>query len=291
MLLTGCSAGGLATYLHADHVGAHLRKAAPALRRFKAAPDAGFFLMQPNAEGLPVYPDQMREIFRLSNASGGVNAACIAAQKEGEEFRCNFAENNYPHLFSTFDTDGLDTGIFVINSALDSYQTSCILQAEPVIPGGTHTGFGNGNCSSSPSFSAGCRGKELEHACNASDFRLLAGYERKFLETVHGAGSYTADVRLPRVLACASSSFATPLCAAGQGNGAFTYSCHTHCAGSGQGFADIKMADHQGNRVTMREAVGRWWRAPATTKAEVNNYQPCIWSGPDEKPCCVAPPP
>ena len=76
-----------------------------------------------------------------------------------------------------------------------------------------------------------------------------------------------------------------------QGNGAFTYSCHTHCAGSGQGFADIKMADHQGNRVTMREAVGRWWRAPATTKAEVNNYQPCIWSGPDEKPCCVAPPP
>ena len=76
-----------------------------------------------------------------------------------------------------------------------------------------------------------------------------------------------------------------------QGNGAFTYSCHTHCAGSGQGFADIKMADHQGNRVTMREAVGRWWRAPATAKAEVNNYQPCIWSGPDEKPCCVAPPP
>ena len=217
MLLTGCSAGGLATYLHTDHVGAHLRKAAPALRRFKAAPDAGFFLMQPNAEGLPVYPDQMREIFRLSNASGGVNAACIAAQKEGEEFRCNFAENNYPHLFSTFDTDGLDTGIFVINSALDSYQTSCILQAEPVIPGGTHTGFGNGNCSSSPSFSAGCRGKELEHACNASGFRLLAGYERKFLETVHGAGSYTADVRLPRVLACASSSFATPLCAAAAG--------------------------------------------------------------------------
>ena len=100
VLLTGCSAGGLATYLHTDYVGAHLRKIAPALRRFKAAPDAGFFLMQPNAEGLPVYPDQMREIFLLSNASGGVNAACIAAQTEGQEHLCNFAENNYPHLFT-----------------------------------------------------------------------------------------------------------------------------------------------------------------------------------------------
>ena len=113
------------------------------------------------------------------------------------------------------------------------------------------------------------------------------------METVHRASSYTADVCLAQRLLSRPVLFGvmTAKLLLRQGNGAFTYSCHTHCAGSGQGFADIKMTDYQGTHVTMREAVGRWWRAPATTKAEVNNYQPCIWSGPDEKPCCIAPPP
>eukprot|EP00659_Diplonema_papillatum_P001600 gene1600-2388_t len=44
ILLTGCSAGGLATYLHVDYVSAFFSNAAKGLTLFKAAPMSGFFL-------------------------------------------------------------------------------------------------------------------------------------------------------------------------------------------------------------------------------------------------------
>ena len=44
VLLTGCSAGGLAVYLHADTVEQRLRALAPGLVAFKAASASGFFL-------------------------------------------------------------------------------------------------------------------------------------------------------------------------------------------------------------------------------------------------------
>ena len=51
VLLSGCSAGGLSTILHADHVGHRIQAMAPMLTRYKAAPCSGFFLDAPNVEG------------------------------------------------------------------------------------------------------------------------------------------------------------------------------------------------------------------------------------------------
>lgn len=44
VLVTGCSAGGLSTYLHLDYV----RKKVPTNIKVKGVPDAGYFLDVPN---------------------------------------------------------------------------------------------------------------------------------------------------------------------------------------------------------------------------------------------------
>jgi hypothetical protein len=79
VLLSGCSAGGLSTYLHADYVGELLAVAAPRMTKYAAAPVSGFFLDHATVEGVPVYANQIQVIFGLSNASAGLNQNCIAS--------------------------------------------------------------------------------------------------------------------------------------------------------------------------------------------------------------------
>ena len=50
LVVTGGSAGGLSTFLHADRVRDYVRERAPALRRFKAAPVSGFFFAYSSSE-------------------------------------------------------------------------------------------------------------------------------------------------------------------------------------------------------------------------------------------------
>ncbi len=64
--------------------------------------------------GEPIYADQIKTIHYLSNATAGVNAACVAAQSAGYEWVCNMASNVYPYITSPF---------FALNSHTDSWQT------------------------------------------------------------------------------------------------------------------------------------------------------------------------
>ena len=116
VLVTGCSSGGLAAYLHADRVhdilanaqakevtkqlqqpqqrgaaaalhsngNAHViapdvdssvitsTDAAP-LKKFKTIGMSGFFLLHDNVLGDPIYQTQMKNVFEISNSSGGVS--------------------------------------------------------------------------------------------------------------------------------------------------------------------------------------------------------------------------
>ncbi|KAH3757451.1 pectin acetylesterase [Pelomyxa schiedti] len=110
VLLTGCSAGGLATFFHADYVQSLLP---PSVQIYKSLPMCGFFLDHTNINGKPVYSSQMEYVFQMQNCSAGVNQRCLQAAKEGEEWRCIFAVNNYAH--TTIPT-------FVVNSAVDLWQ-------------------------------------------------------------------------------------------------------------------------------------------------------------------------
>lgn len=114
VLLSGCSAGGLSTYLHADYVASLL----PAtVKRYKAAAVSGFFLNHTNVDGVPVYPQQMVNVFRMQNCTNGVNARCISANPNAPE-RCMFAENTYPFI---------ETSFFVANSMYDAWSLANIL--------------------------------------------------------------------------------------------------------------------------------------------------------------------
>eukprot|EP00854_Cymbomonas_tetramitiformis_P007035 gene7035-8391_t len=233
VLLTGCSAGGLSTYLHADYIGERLDVLAPNLQRYKAAPCSGFFLDHPNAEGLPVYTQQMKAIFALSNATAGMNAACIAAHSPtGDQWKCNLAQYTYAHV---------QTPIMVLNSALDCWSTGCILAAEREAPGASQ----NGNCSASTAFPKGCAcyGCAIERTCSASAFQRFQDWEHSFLEALTAPATYHKP-----------------------GNGAFIYSCYTHCAGSQSLFNSIEV-----DGVTMQAAVSAWWNDATTT----HNYSPC----------------
>ena len=272
VLLSGCSAGGLAAYLHADDVGAFLAKEVPGLRRYKMASDSGFFVDHRNIEGLAVYEEQMRSIFFLSNASAGVNRDCIAAQPASEQWRCNLAQYTYRHVRSP---------TFVIQSALDSWQTACILLGERIRPDASFNpdgtvarkGFRRSyeffpNCSASTSVPVAC-GKCmaalpskfagdsmtcLQQECDGDSFEAFAKFEADFVATITRAPTFHKE-----------------------GNGAFIHSCFSHCAGSGPSFATINV-----DETSMKDAFSAWWNGAPNRQA---NFRPCAVQGPGKAAC------
>lgn len=107
VLLSGCSAGGLANYINADYVGSLLP---PSVKRFKSAPVSGFFLDVPTLGGDMLYPSEMRYVYKMQNISA--NAGCVAANA-ADPALCMFAEANYPFI---------KTPLFIQNSMYDSWQ-------------------------------------------------------------------------------------------------------------------------------------------------------------------------
>lgn len=238
VLLTGCSAGGLATYLHTDYVGDYLKTKVASLRKYKAASISGFFLLHNTVENKPVYPTQMQYIFNLANSTHGVNDACIAAHAAtGDQWKCNFAEEAYAHTHSP---------TFPLNSALDSWQTGCIYTSElaPGFP--NQTGFENGVCSAAAGWPACARSPE---ACTQPQIKMMNQYIADF-ETkmnVNGAATYNKP-----------------------GNGAFVHSCHTHCEAQGGSWNSFKIGG-----VSMQQAVSKWWLSDGTEPASAHSYTPC----------------
>ena len=110
VLLKGCSAGGLAVFLHADYVGARVRAWAPDAR-YSAAPGAGMFLEVAPYAGADAWTPGVAWVYATMNASGSVNAACEAAHAPSDAWRCFFAPVTLPFVA---------TPLFVSNSLVDS---------------------------------------------------------------------------------------------------------------------------------------------------------------------------
>lgn len=211
VLLTGCSAGGLSTYLHVDYVGSQLPAS---VHKYRAAPISGFFLDHLNVDGIPVYGNQMKNIFQLANSTNGLNDACIAAKAVDDQWQCNMAPHVLPYIQSP---------IFVLNSMYDSWQSGCILSAEPVVNDKPGT---NGNCSAAEGWAA-CS-YSPEH-CNAQQIGDYNEFGQSLEQLVKGALKKT--------------------------DGAWLTSCHTHCeAQDSNAYTKFKI---QG--VSMSDAVGKWW--------------------------------
>jgi len=111
VVISGCSAGGLATYLHLDWWKQNLIT----LTKVIGLPDSGFFLDYdtPDCE----YGQKMRWVFNQMNSTDGVNQKCISFNKKQPE-KCIFAEHTTPHI---------DTPYFPMQSVYDSWQLGNIL--------------------------------------------------------------------------------------------------------------------------------------------------------------------
>lgn len=242
VLLAGCSSGGLAAYLHADYVGEVLKKRIPStLQRYKVAPISGFFLDHDNIANKSIYSHQMRMVFKLSNATYNLNNKCIASKTEENHWQCNMAPYVLPFI---------TTPIMGINSALDTFQVSCILAAEST------AGKGNFNCSARSEFPPDCACWEcpIENTCTAENFVSFRNYENDFMASFNKSG-------VPLKL----------------GNGAFIHSCYTHCAGSRDDYYNTLTI----NGRTIQQAISLWWNDDGIN----HNYAPCQVQGPGQEEC------
>jgi len=111
VVVGGDSAGGLATYLHLDK----WRAAVPPSAFLVGLPDSGFFLdWSASAPRFPyTYAHELRTIFWSFNASGGVNADCVASRAAEDMAECYFAEHTAPFIRTPF---------FALQSLVDSWQ-------------------------------------------------------------------------------------------------------------------------------------------------------------------------
>jgi hypothetical protein len=111
VVISGCSAGGLATYLHLDW----WRQNIISRTKVIGLPDSGFFLDYdtPACE----YGQKMRWVFNQMNSTEGVNQKCISGNK-GHAENCIFAEHTAPHIVTSY---------FPMQSVYDSWQLGNIL--------------------------------------------------------------------------------------------------------------------------------------------------------------------
>jgi len=116
VVVSGCSAGGLATFLHCDHWATAIMTATNGAAKVVCMPDSGFFL---DEELGPKYHLNMQKVYTLHQSSSkGLNAACVAA--EDDTSNCIFAQHTLPYI---------KTPIFMLQSQYDSWQSTFVAGA------------------------------------------------------------------------------------------------------------------------------------------------------------------
>ena len=114
VVVSGCSAGGLSSYIHADYIKENL----PINTKMVILPDSGFFL---DYSGNDKYHNNMKWMFDAMNSKDGVNKKCSNYyNKQGEQWRCLFAEYTAPFI---------EVPIFILQSKFDNWALNNILRS------------------------------------------------------------------------------------------------------------------------------------------------------------------
>jgi hypothetical protein len=132
VIISGGSAGGLATFLHLDHYHKRITTEARADARVVGNPDCGFFLDHPGGpfgKGRSSYPEEMKYVFGMQAASGSLSPECQQALGP-ESWKCIMAPHAAPFI---------KTPWFAFQSRFDHWQLSnelflpCMIQ-QPNLP-------------------------------------------------------------------------------------------------------------------------------------------------------------
>ncbi|KAJ7969943.1 Pectin acetylesterase [Quillaja saponaria] len=148
-LLSGCSAGGLATFLHCDNFTSYL----PKDTSVKCLSDAGFFLDERDISLNHTMRFFVKNLVSLQGIEQNLNKNCTSSL-------------NFPDLcfFPQYSLKYITTPYFILNSAYDVYQFHHIL----VPPSADLHGHWN-HCKLNPA------------ACTASQIDVLQGFRRDML--------------------------------------------------------------------------------------------------------------
>ncbi|CAO2161787.1 unnamed protein product [Urochloa humidicola] len=118
-LLTGCSAGGLATLLHCDDFRARF----PQDVSVKCLPDAGFFVDAKDLSGQRYMRSVYDGVVHLQNVTDALPKDCLLANKDPTE--C---------FFPAELIKSIRTPMFIINSAYDSWQVQNVVVTDRSSP-------------------------------------------------------------------------------------------------------------------------------------------------------------
>lgn len=159
-LLSGCSAGGLASILHCDK----FRDMLPMRTKVKCLSDAGYFIHIKDASGAYHFEAKFDNIVKLHGSAKYLPPYCTSKMKHGLCF--------YPQYVAP----KIRTPLFVINSAYDTFQVSFNLAASQTGPGGPWVG---------------CQ-FDLQK-CSHSQIKTLKDFKSKFLHAIStGLGNYSS---------------------------------------------------------------------------------------------------
>jgi hypothetical protein len=107
LLFSGCSAGGIAVFLHADHV---FNNKLPAGTTMGAMPDSGFFL-EYQGKGQMMTPEKWQ--WDYMNYTASLNQDCIRGKGPEFAWYCLFAQETAPYS---------SVNMFALQSEYDSWQ-------------------------------------------------------------------------------------------------------------------------------------------------------------------------
>ncbi|KMZ60525.1 pectin acetylesterase, family CE13 [Zostera marina] len=151
-LLSGCSAGGLATFLHCDD----FAKSLPNARIVKCLSDAGFFIDVNDINDKNSIRTYFQNVTYLQDVEKNLNMECKRSHK-----------NPYECFFPQYGLETIKTPYFLLNSAYDVYQFHHIFVPPSSDPKGLWK-----DCSEDP-------GK-----CSKDQILVLQGYRIKMLEAM-----------------------------------------------------------------------------------------------------------
>jgi hypothetical protein len=118
VLVSGCSAGGLAVYVNIEHVEARIKAVNPATRVL-GVPGAGFFMGEARPFSGSGYLANYQWVFENQNVSGSLNSGCMAARSAtNDQWRCFIANETLPFT---------KTPLFISNSLTDAWQAGAIM--------------------------------------------------------------------------------------------------------------------------------------------------------------------
>ena len=195
------------------------------------------------------------------------------------------------------------TPTFIVNSAFDYWQTSCILAAVPEANATIPPSQFDPGCSDIPGWRKGecgyeVKGKALTSTCNPSQMRQIADYQVSpespdLLNTLQlGQPSYSERVCLTWSRQdLFKNTVRTSPAYRRAGSGSFITSCYDHCGA----MSDDAMLKRTVQGARMNQALWRWFQAlqrsgRATHVQDLHHFADCTWwqAGKPCNPTCSA---